>query len=50
MNGGEAFGLDLLDYLALGAFAPTLSTIGYWAGWRERGSLDEYFLAGRRLP
>jgi len=44
------FSLGALDYAAFGAFFIILSLIGYWAGRRERGSADDYFLAGRNLP
>ncbi len=44
------FSLTFWDYVAFGAFFVVLSAIGYWAGRKERGSPDEYFLAGRKLP
>lgn len=50
MEGIETFSLSPLDYLAFAAFFGVLSLIGYWAGRRERGSADDYFLAGRDLP
>ncbi len=46
----ETFALESGDYLAFGLFFVVLSAIGYWAGRRERGSAEDYFLAGKRLP
>ena len=34
----------------LAAFFVVLSLVGYFAGRKERGSADDYFLAGRNLP
>ncbi|MBX3178334.1 MAG: sodium/solute symporter [Candidatus Hydrogenedentes bacterium] len=46
----DTFALGPLDYFAFLAFFAILSLVGYWAGRRERGSADDYFLAGRNLP
>ncbi|MDP1591805.1 MAG: sodium/solute symporter, partial [Prosthecobacter sp.] len=46
----ETFSLGALDYLAFASFFVILSLVGYWAGRRERGNADDYFLAGRNLP
>ncbi|MBT3295129.1 MAG: sodium/solute symporter [Verrucomicrobia bacterium] len=42
--------LGLWDYVAFAAFFVVLSIIGFVAGRKERGSSQEYFLAGRKLP
>ena len=42
--------LGIWDYCAFGAFFVILSLIGYVAGRKERSGLNEYFLAGRKLP
>jgi SSS family solute:Na+ symporter len=44
------FSLSFLDHLAFAAFFVVLSLVGYGAGRKERGSADNYFLAGRNLP
>ncbi|MCU0959801.1 MAG: sodium/solute symporter [Pirellulaceae bacterium] len=44
------FPLEPIDYVACVLFLVGLSAVGYWSGRRERGSVGEYFLAGRRLP
>ncbi len=44
------FALEPIDYVACVLFLVGLSAVGYWSGRRERGSVGEYFLAGRRLP
>lgn len=44
------FSLEGWDYLAFALFFVVLSVIGYWAGRKERGSAEDYFLAGKRLP
>ena len=46
----STFPLSTLDYLAFIAFFVLLSLVGYWSGRKERGSADDYFLAGRSLP
>jgi SSS family solute:Na+ symporter len=46
----DRFALESWDYLAFGLFFVALSAIGYWAGRKERGSAQDYFLAGKRLP
>ena len=46
----DTFALESWDYLAFGLFFVVLSAIGYWAGRKERGSAEDYFLAGKRLP
>ena len=46
----DSFALESWDYLAFGLFFVALSAIGYWAGRKERGSAEDYFLAGKRLP
>ena len=46
----NALPLELLDYIAFGAFFVVLSLIGYISGRKERASSQEYFLAGRKLP
>ncbi len=48
--GGEAFPLEMWDYLAIGGFFALLSVVGYMAGRGERASSTEYFLAGKKLP
>ena len=50
MNDTSGFTLDLLDYLAFGAYFVILCLIGFWVGRKERTSSDDYFLAGRSLP
>jgi len=50
MVDAEYFSLGALDYVAFAAFFVALSLVGYWAGRKERGSADDYFLAGRNLP
>jgi solute:Na+ symporter, SSS family len=50
MPGTESFTLDRIDYLAFAGYFLILSIIGFAAGRRERGTSDDYFLAGRRLP
>ena len=50
MDETTTFSLGALDYLAFAAFFVALSFVGYWAGRKERGSADDYFLAGRNLP
>ena len=46
----QAVPLEMLDYIAFGAFFVVLSVIGYISGRKERSSSQEYFLAGRKLP
>ncbi len=46
----DSFALESWDYLAFGLFFVVLSAIGYWAGRKERGTAQDYFLAGKRLP
>ena len=46
----SSMSLGLWDYVAFGSFFVVLSIIGYMAGRKERGSSQEYFLAGRKLP
>ncbi len=50
MDGMETFSLGTLDYVAFALFFVVLSLVGFWAGRKERGSADDYFLAGRSLP
>jgi SSS family solute:Na+ symporter len=50
MDSAETFSLGLLDYAAFASFFIVLSLVGWWAGRKERGSADDYFLAGRNLP
>ena len=50
MQDMTTFSLGFLDYLAFGAFFVVLSLVGYFAGRKERGNADDYFLAGRNLP
>ena len=50
MNEMSSLPLGLWDYCAFGAFFVILSVIGYLAGRKERSGLNEYFLAGRKLP
>jgi len=46
----SGFPLELLDYLAFGAYFLVLCFIGFWVGKKEKSSSAEYFLAGRSLP
>lgn len=50
MQGVEAFPLEGLDYLAIGAYFAILCGIGWWTGRKEKTVADDYFLAGRSLP
>ncbi len=50
MNTMSSMPLGIWDYCAFGAFFVILSLIGYVAGRKERTSLNNYFLAGRKLP
>ncbi len=50
MSDMSAFPLGTLDYAAFIAFFGVLSLVGYLSGRKERGSADDYFLAGRDLP
>ena len=50
MDGMNNFSLGFIDYLAFALFFVVLSLVGFWAGRKERGSADDYFLAGRSLP
>ena len=50
MTDTGGFSLDLLDYVAFGAYFVVLSGIGFWVGRREKTDSAEYFLAGRTLP
>lgn len=50
MDVSSEFGLTRWDYLAFAGFFAVLSLIGYLAGRKERGSTEEYFVAGKRLP
>ena len=50
MDGVETFSFGWLDYLAFASFFVVLSLVGWWAGRKERGNADDYFLAGRNLP
>jgi solute:Na+ symporter, SSS family len=50
MQDMSTFSLGFLDYLAIAMFFVVLSLVGYYAGRKERGSADDYFLAGRNLP
>ena len=50
MDDMSAFPLSALDYVAFISFFVVLSLVGYWSGRNERGSADDYFLAGRKLP
>ncbi len=50
MTDPTGFVLETWDYLAFGTFFVILSLVGYWAGRKERGSAEEYFLAGKKLP
>jgi SSS family solute:Na+ symporter len=44
------FHLGWLDYAAFGAYILVLSSIGFFAGRKEKENTAEYFLAGRSLP
>ena len=46
----ESFSLDTWDYVAFAGYFVGLSMVSYWAGRKERGSAEDYFLAGKRLP
>ena len=50
MDDVSSFSLGPLDYVAFSAFFVVLSVVGYVSGRKERGSADDYFLAGRSLP
>ena len=50
MNFENTLPLGLWDFLTFGAFFAVLSLIGYMSGRNERSGLEEYFLAGRKLP
>jgi SSS family solute:Na+ symporter len=39
-----------LDYIEFFIFLAALCAVGIWSGRGERGSSNDYFLAGRRLP
>src|ERR1700733_11364646 len=39
-----------LDYVEFFVFLAALCVVGVWSGRGERGSSNDYFLAGRRLP
>ncbi|MBN1910671.1 MAG: sodium/solute symporter [Pirellulales bacterium] len=46
----KTFPLLTWDWIAFGAFFVGLSVVGYWAGRKERGGAEDYFLAGKKLP
>jgi len=46
----QSFSLEVWDYVAFAAYFVGLSAVSYWAGRKERGSAEDYFLAGKRLP
>lgn len=50
MTETSSFGLGALDYFAIAAYFVLLSVVGYWSGRKERGTAEDYFLAGRTLP
>jgi len=50
MPPAESFSLETWDYVAFAAYFVGLSLVSYWAGRKERGSAEDYFLAGKRLP
>ncbi|NLE38652.1 MAG: hypothetical protein GX621_11560, partial [Pirellulaceae bacterium] len=50
MPGTETFTLHFWDYFAFVAFFIILSMVGFWAGRKERGGSEDYFLAGKKLP
>jgi SSS family solute:Na+ symporter len=50
MTQPPAFSLEFWDYFAFAAYFVGLSLVSFWAGRRERGSAEDYFLAGKRLP
>lgn len=50
MNDMSGFSLDVLDYLAFGAYFVVLCSVGYWFGRKKKKDSADYFLAGRTLP
>ena len=44
------FVLTPVDYVAFLSFFVVLSAVGFLAGRKERGSSEDYFLAGKKLP
>ena len=50
MNDISSFSLNILDYLAFGAYFVVLCFIGFWVGRKEKDTSSDYFLAGRTLP
>jgi len=45
-----SFALDAWDYAAFLAYFVGLSAVSYWAGRKERGGAEDFFLAGKKLP
>jgi solute:Na+ symporter, SSS family len=50
MSDTALLSFGLWDYVGVASFFVVLSLVGYMAGRKERGSSQEYFLAGRKLP
>ena len=49
-NPATTLALNALDYWIFAGFLVGLAVVGYVSGRGERGSSEDYFLAGRHLP